>query len=197
MADRGRRTRALQSGVGHVTLGGVATDVALAKSNVVRYFGTREEIYLELITEACQEWQRAVTKRMGNAAGPDDVTTTLAETQAERPLFCDLLSHVANGLAHNVSLPAARAFRQVALRLSVELGAQVAQAHPDLTESEGSELARAAIYLAGGLYPAARPSPTLVELYRQDPDLAVLCPPFLPTLKRTLAAIAAGLPTLR
>ena len=47
------------------------------------------------------------------------------------------------------------------------------------------------------LYPAANPSPTLVEVYAQNPDLATACVPFLPTMKRALAAMAAGLPTLR
>ncbi|MEV1248540.1 helix-turn-helix domain-containing protein, partial [Nonomuraea sp. NPDC049750] len=42
------RELALRSGVRTVSLCAVAAAVGLAKSNVVRYFGTREEIYLEL-----------------------------------------------------------------------------------------------------------------------------------------------------
>jgi hypothetical protein len=46
-------------------------------------------------------------------------------------------------------------------------------------------------------HPAANPPPTLVELYAQDPVIAAACVPFAPTMTRVLAAIAAGLPTLR
>ncbi|HEX2171460.1 MAG TPA: helix-turn-helix domain-containing protein, partial [Dehalococcoidia bacterium] len=42
------RQLAVESGVDNVSLGNVAAAVGLTKSNVVRYFGTREEIYLEL-----------------------------------------------------------------------------------------------------------------------------------------------------
>jgi hypothetical protein len=47
------------------------------------------------------------------------------------------------------------------------------------------------------LYPAANPPPVLAELYARDPQLAAACVPFVPTVKRALAAFVAGLPTLR
>lgn len=191
------RELALRSGVRNVSLGSVAAAVGLAKSNVGRYFGTREEIYLELAAEEFQDWAGVVGERLEKATGSDDIIAALAETLVVRPLFCDLLSHSATTLEHNVSVPAIRAFKQVMLRIIDELGARVGQTHPDLTESEGGELVAAALGFAGTLYPVANPSPTLVELYAQDPDIAAACLPFLPTLKRTLTAIAAGLPTLR
>jgi AcrR family transcriptional regulator len=191
------RELALRSGVRNVSLGSVAAAVGLAKSNVARYFGTREEIYLELAAEEWQGWESAVTERLRDATGLDDVIAALSETIEARPLFCDLLGHVSTSLEHNVSVPAAREFKQCVLRVVVELGARVTEARPELTEREGVELVEMAGALAGVLYPIVNPSPTMVELYAQDPDLAALCPPFLPTLKRALSALAAGLPTLR
>ncbi|MBB6346941.1 AcrR family transcriptional regulator [Nonomuraea muscovyensis] len=194
--DAARRL-ALESGVRNVTLGGVAADVGLAKSNVVRYFGTREEIYLELLTEAGRDWHDAVVGRLRQTTRPGDVVTVLAETLADRPLFCDLLGQLSQHLEHNVSLTAARAFKETALQLAGGLGQAIAQAHPGLTDDEAVELTHLAAWLAGCLYAASRPSPAVAELYQQEPRLAALCPPFLPTLHRALAALTAGLPTLR
>ncbi|QKV80998.1 TetR/AcrR family transcriptional regulator [Amycolatopsis sp. Hca4] len=188
------RELALESGVRNVTLGGVATAVGLAKSNVTRYFGTREEIYLELAAECWREWAAEVPRRL--AAG-GDVVDVLAETLAERTLFCDLMGHTATSLEHNVSVAAARDFKRVVLGAVADLGGVVAQAHPALTEGEAFELVAAAAGLAGMLYPAANPPPTLLEVYAQNPDLAAACVPLAPTLKRALAALAAGLPSLR
>ncbi|MDS0136014.1 MULTISPECIES: TetR family transcriptional regulator [unclassified Amycolatopsis] len=188
------RELALESGVRNVTLGSVATAVGLAKSNVTRYFGTREEIYLELASACWRDWVDEAARRL--AAG-EDVVDVLAETLAERTLFCDLLGHTATSLEHNVSVPAARDFKRGVLAAVAELGAAVAQASPDLTEGEGFELVAAASGLAGMLYPAANPPPTLLEVYAQNPELAVACLPLAPTLKRALAALAAGLPSLR
>ncbi|MEU4293087.1 hypothetical protein AB0E63_33100 [Kribbella sp. NPDC026596] len=77
----------------------------------------------------------------------------MVETLGARPLFCDLLSHAATSLEHNVSV--------------------------------------------GAVYPAANPPPTLAQVYLHEPDLAGARPIFLPTMKRLLAAIAAGLRTVR
>ncbi|MEO3792873.1 TetR family transcriptional regulator [Nonomuraea sp. B10E15] len=190
------RELAAASGVRNVSLGAVAEAVGLAKSNVVRYFGTREEIYLVL---ACEEWQRwadAATDRLRTARDTADVAAALADTIIDQPLFCDLLSHSSTSLEHNVSVAAAREFKITALRTAADLGAQVGRA-TGLTDREGMELVSAAAGLAGMLYPAANPPPTMAELYAQDPELAAHCPQLRPSLLRALMALAAGLPTLR
>jgi AcrR family transcriptional regulator len=191
------RDLAADAGVRNVSLGGVAEAVGLAKSNVVRYFGTREEIYLELAAESWTTWGEAAGERLGDAHDPGAVIAALTETLAARPLFCDLLSHTATTLEHNVSVSAARDFKRVVLGVLTQLGGIVARAHGGLTESEGFELAAAATALAGTFYPVCNPPASLAELYAQDPALAAACPPFLPTLTRAVAALAAGLPTLR
>jgi AcrR family transcriptional regulator len=187
------RRLAVDNGVNHVSLGGVAAEVGLAKSNVVRYFGTREEIYLELAAEGWREWGAAV---LGRLDAGDDAVAALAETLAERPLFCDLLSHDSTSLEHNASHDAALAYKRTMVAVIGETGAAVARVL-ELTESEGFELVIAAIGFAGMLYPADNPPPVLAEVYEQHPELAAARPPFLPTMRRMLAALAAGLPSLR
>lgn len=188
------RRLALESGVANVSLGGVAAAVGLAKSNVVRYFGTREEIYLELAAECWRDWRDDVRERLD--AG-EDAVDTLAETLVVRPLFCDLLSHASISLEHNVSVESTREYKETMVGVIKELGAAVAKAQPSLTEAEGVELVTAASGLVSVLYPADNPPPTLAEVYDQAPHLAAARPPFLPTMKRLLAATAAGLPALR
>lgn len=190
------RELALRSGVRTVSLRAVAAAAGLAKSNVVRYFGTREEIYLELTAEEWQDWKQAVTERLRASDGPGDVVDALAETLEARSLLCDLFGNAAASLEHNVSLDAARAFKVTLLDVGAEIGAEVARAS-GLTDGEGEELVRTATALAAFLYPIAHPSPVLAELYAQEPWIAAARPPFLPALKRALTAFLAGLPTLR
>ncbi|TMR16569.1 TetR/AcrR family transcriptional regulator [Nonomuraea turkmeniaca] len=190
------RELAMASGVRNVSLGAVAEAVGLAKSNIMRYFGTREEIYLQLAVDEWQHWAEAATGRLRAATGMPEVVTALAETLTARPLFCDLLSHTAISLEHNVSVEAAHTFKRAVMGVLAEVTTQVAHA-TDLAEGEARELVMAAAGLAGMLYPAANPSPTLTEVYARDPELAVMCPEMLPTLVRVLSALAAGLPTLR
>ena len=190
------RDLARASGVRTVSLGAVAEAVGLAKSNIQRYFGTREEIYLELLTEEWRQWAQAASTRLPDTHGTAEAIAALAETMVDRPLFCDLLSHASTTLEHNVSVPAARTFKHTLHDLLTAMGADVARA-TELTEREGAELVATASALAGTLYRAANPSPVVAQVYAEDPELAASHPALLPTLVRTLSALAAGLPTLR
>ena len=190
------RDLARASGVGKVSLGAVAEAVGLAKSNIARYFGTREEIYLELLAEEWQQWAEAASARLHDARDTAGAVAALAETIVDRRLFCDLLSHASTSLEQNVSVPAARTFKHALHDILAAMGADVARA-TDLTEREGAELVGIASGLAGMLYPAANPPPVLAQVYAEDPALAASRPALLPTLLRTLSALAAGLPTLR
>ncbi|MFG1701311.1 TetR/AcrR family transcriptional regulator [Nonomuraea sp. NPDC049309] len=204
------RELARTSGVRNVSLGAVAEAVGLAKSNIVRYFGTREEIYLVLLVEEWRSWSDAVRDALGrrpepsrNEPGPGpehrsphQIATLLTDTLIERPLFCDLLSHSSTTLEHNVSVEAARTYKVTVLSLVAELGEHVAAA-AGLSPREGAELVGAACALAGMLYHASNPPPALAQVYAEDPALDAACPKMAPSLARALTALAAGLPALR
>ncbi|MER7788104.1 TetR family transcriptional regulator [Streptomyces sp. NPDC097640] len=188
------RELASGSGVRQVSLGNVAAAVGLAKSNLVRYFGTREEIFLVLAVDEWHGWAGDVLTRLSNGEGPVDA---LAEPFAARPLFCDLLSQMGATLEHNISVSAARDFKRAVNTINGELADAITRALPTVTVGEARELAAQAPMLAGTYYPATHPPRTLAELYAQEPELAADCPALVPSLKRTLAAMAAGLPALR
>jgi AcrR family transcriptional regulator len=190
------RHLAVESGVRTVSLGAVAEAVGLAKSNISRYFGTREEIYLELLAAEWQDFNRAVAESLRDAESPNQAIIALAETMVGRPFFCDLLSHLPTSLEQNVSLEAARTFKHAVHQHVSATGAELARA-THLTDREAAELVAAASGLSGLLYRAANPPPALARLYVDDPELAATQPALLPTLIRILSALAAGLPTLR
>lgn len=191
---------AQREGVQGVTLAAVAAAVGLAKSNVLRYFGTREEIYLALMTQEWQEWTQEITARLdGWAAGRaelSELSAVLAGSLADRPLFCDLQSVLATSLEQNVGLEAARGYKRAAVG-SLDRAGELIAARSELTPAEGFELAAAATTFAGMLWPVAHPAAVLRALYEAEPELARACPPFRPTLERLIHAVALGLPRLR
>ncbi|MFI6297195.1 TetR family transcriptional regulator [Nonomuraea sp. NPDC050790] len=188
------RELAVKRGVREVSLGALAAAVGLAKSNVVRYFGTREEVFLTLAAAEWRAWAEAVTARLATG---DGLVTVLVDTLAERHLFCDLLAHSPTSLEHNISVEAAREFKTVVIATIAALGAQAAAADPSLPEQEATELVMLATALAGTLHAVTNPPPTIAELYAQDPEIAAVCPPFSPTLHRALTACARGFQTMR
>jgi AcrR family transcriptional regulator len=183
-------------GVRNVTLGAVAEAVGLAKSNLARYFATREEIYLELLAQEWRGWAQDLSVRLPATRGRAQAAAAVAETIAARPLFCDLLSQVSTTLEHNVSIPAARDFKYAMHDVLATTAAELARA-TRLSEPEARELLGLAAGLAGLLWPLVNPPAVLEQLYAQDPQLAAGRADMVPTLVRSLTALAAGLPTLR
>lgn len=188
------RELALRDGVRNVTLGGVAVAVGLAKSNVVRYFDTREEIFLVLAAEELRAWGEELGGRLRAAAGADEVIDAVAESLADRPLLCDLAGHWSTSLEHNVSIEAAREFKTTTRTVVAELAARCAAVYPGLAESEGVELIGGVLGFAAVLYPSVNPPPALAALYAQEPELAMYHDkPFAAQLRRVVQVLAAGL----
>jgi len=186
-----------QSGVARVSLGDIATAVGLAKSNVLRYFGTREEIYLQLAVREGTAWGDAATTALQQASGFPAVATALADAYADRPLYCDLTTHSETMLEHNVSVAALQVYKEWAIDLYLRVGRAIAAAEPALTDRDGAALVMAASAFVTKLFPLTRPSAALRELYERQPGIAQTFPPFRPTLHRMIAATAAGMPLVR
>src|ERR1700734_2466121 len=83
--------------VAEVTLNELSRRVGLAKSNVLRYFESREAVLLDLLGSEWQEWLTAVAGQLDEAvdasapvtARGDQVATVLAISLAARPVLCD------------------------------------------------------------------------------------------------------------
>ena len=183
------------SGVARVSLGDIAAAVGLAKSNVLRYFGTREEIYLHLTMREGADWAAAASTALRGASGFAATATALADAYADRPLYCDLTTHTETMLEHNVSVDALRVHKLWAIDTYFTLGGQITTACPQLTGADGASLVMAASAFVAKLFPLTRPAAALRELYDREPEIARVFPPFRPTLQRMIAATAAGLPS--
>jgi AcrR family transcriptional regulator len=64
------RDLALRDGVRAVSLADIAARVGIHKSALLRYFETREQIFLELTAQAWREWTAALHAELAPAPGP-------------------------------------------------------------------------------------------------------------------------------
>jgi AcrR family transcriptional regulator len=108
--------------VTEISLRELSRRVGLAKSNVLRYFESREAVFLELLDVATREWLDELTvdlARLRNGSGavrPDSVpyervAETIAASLVPRSLLCELTSVLANVLERNVSVEVALRFK--------------------------------------------------------------------------------------
>ena len=164
------RTLGLRDGVRSVTLTDIAHEVGIHKSAVLRYFETREEIYLRLTAQGWQEWAQAVrTELAGN--GPAALADALTSTLAQRPLFCELLAHASLHLERNVSTESVRDFKLTGLDAVDVLRSVAVATVPGLGANGSADLVAGVAAFAASLWQTAHPPATLADLYRSDPRL--------------------------
>jgi AcrR family transcriptional regulator len=194
------RDLARRDGVRDVSLADIAGQVGIHKSALLRYFETREQIFLELTAEAWRDWVQALHGELDSAAEESAergsaqlVADVFARSFGDRPLLCDLIAHTPLNLERNVSPEAVRRYKLVSLGAVDEAAALVRRALPELTLDEGREFVAAIASLAGAVWQIANPVPALAELYASDPALGLACVDLTPRLRRTAGILLAGL----
>ncbi|MFJ8622011.1 TetR family transcriptional regulator [Kitasatospora sp. NPDC093550] len=184
-----------ERGIRDVSLTDIAAAVGMHKSALLRYFETREEIFLRLTAEGWQEWSGALAERLRDAPdpGPTAVARAFAGTLAARGLFCDLLAHAPLNLERNVSLDAVRDFKLATLAAREPITEAVREQLPTLSDEGVIDLIATAVSLAGALWQIANPGAEVAALYRSDPRLGHAVIEVEPRLARILTATITGL----
>jgi AcrR family transcriptional regulator len=188
------RELALRDGVRNVSLADIAARVGIHKSALLRYFETREQIFLELTAEAWLDWAKALHAGLAGAEGSARlVADVFARGFGDRPLLCDLIAHTPLNLERNVSPEAVRRYKLTSLGVVDEAAGLAHRVMPALTRAECREFVATLASLAGSLWQIANPPPALAELYASDPALGQACVDLTPRLRRTAEILLAGL----
>ncbi|KOV67487.1 TetR/AcrR family transcriptional regulator [Streptomyces sp. MMG1121] len=188
------RTLGRRRGVRDVTLTDIAAEVGMHKSALLRYFETREQIFLELTAEGWRQWSADLRGDLEHTARatPAGVAAVIAGTLAARPMFCDLLAQAPLNLERNVSIESVRSFKLATLHEVGLIGAELRRLL-GLTESQAVDTIATATGMAGALWQMATPGPRLRELYTSDPRLGHAVVEVEPRLTRVLTALLTGL----
>jgi AcrR family transcriptional regulator len=145
-----------------ISLRELADRVGLAKSNVLRYFDSREAIFLEVLDRTWTAWLDGLTLDPGRSqagyAREIRVATAVAAALIAEPLLCELFSAMAAVLERNISLAVARDFKARATANTARLAALVRAAVPALDEAGAAHFAAAAVVLVAGIWPYANPT---------------------------------------
>ncbi|MHA6626834.1 TetR family transcriptional regulator [Pseudonocardia sichuanensis] len=186
------RELAARDGVGAVSLAGIAAQVGMHKSALLKYFETREEIFLRLAETEWREWAAGATSALAAAGpAPRDVADALTRSVAERPLFCQLLLHSPLTLERNVSIEVVRAFKQVIHDVLAEVRGALQKALPALAPDACTDLLVMSGLAAAGLWQAAHPPPQVAAVYAERGGAE--CPDFTESLGRFVRVHLTGL----
>lgn len=180
-------------GIGTITLTEIAEAVGMHKSALLRYFETREEIFLILTAKGWQEWSEEIRTCLRGLSEltPSNTALAFAQTLTARPQFCDLLSNTPLSLERNVSIEAVRIFKTVALGEVTKI-IEVLMPAFELTTEQAIDFVATATGMAGALWQIASPSKEVAKLYLEDPQLSHAVVNARESLERILTALLMG-----
>jgi AcrR family transcriptional regulator len=187
--------------VAQLSLNELSRRVGLAKSNVLRYFESREAVLLELLHTCAQDWLGTLRSRLAEAVDPaaplrvrsEQLAAAFAISLGQHPLLCDLISAQAGTLERNVSTEVVLKFKHASHDDLAELIGLLLDHLPELGEQDAGKFAVHTIILVGAAWVHAHPTEALMCAYEAEPELADMLVDFTTTVTETSAVVLAGL----
>jgi AcrR family transcriptional regulator len=186
--------------VSEVSLNELSRRVGLAKSNVLRYFESREAILLELLDRATKRWLGELSKQLAAEIDPcgtarergDQLAAALARSVTPQRVLCDLLSAQAGVLEHNVSAAVVARYKRAMSDNHAAL-TELARRHlPELGGDGAWRVCAMALLIIGALWSHTQHSASVLAAYEADPSLAALRLDFTVALEEALATLITG-----
>ncbi|GHH92039.1 TetR/AcrR family transcriptional regulator [Streptomyces capillispiralis] len=167
--------------VAEVSLNELSRRVGLAKSNVLRYFESREAVLLELLDAFLESWLTELADELAAGveaqAAPDvragQLAEVLSRSLAERVVLCDLFGAQGGVLEHNVSVEVAKRHKRSSHARLATMTELVRRHVPEL--GDGAQMfCLMGLVSAGALSAYVPPPPSLLAAYEEEPALGVL-----------------------
>lgn len=178
-----------------VSLSEIARQAGFTKSNVYRYYSSREEIFLALVLLEFRDWCGSLSsslRALSAGVSAVDMAGVLVGSLAGRAVFLRLLSLLETSIERNSSEAALLSFKLELKALHDELLTELARLRPSWSFEDLRYLLVSFYAEVKGLWPMTQRSP-MVERVMSHPELTQMCTEFEPVLIRWLGAAIAGL----
>ncbi|MBO3095029.1 TetR/AcrR family transcriptional regulator [Cellulomonas dongxiuzhuiae] len=183
--------------VADVSLNELSRRVGLAKSNVLRYFESREAVLLELLDDRLGVWLADLEGELAEGvevdAPPEARATLLADvlsrSLAARPVLCDLFGAQGGVLEHNVSVEVVKRHKRASLAHLGTMAGLLRRVVPELGD-DAVRFGLLTLVTAGAVSSYVPPPPSLLAAFEEEPELAIF---HLDLREGLQAALTAGL----
>ncbi|MER6835374.1 TetR family transcriptional regulator [Streptomyces cellulosae] len=185
--------------VAEVSLNELSRRVGLAKSNVLRYFESREAILLELLDDFLGSWLDALAEELAKGvdahAAPEVRARQLAEvlsrSLAERKVLCDLLGAQGGVLERNVSVEVVKRHKRASIARLATMSELVGHHVPEIGDST-PQFCLLALAAGGALGAYVPPPPSVLAAYAEEPELSALHMELPDALRITVTSLLLG-----
>ena len=166
----GRLLAWLEEGPTGAGLNAIAARAGFTKSNIYRYFESREEVLLTLLLQEQEAFVAALIARLDSLT-PGFVGAAAAAISSEflaRQRYCKLISMTSSVLEQNVSEDSIATYKRAINAQIQPVAPALMRALPSLTLADAQWLFRVVATLIAGMWPAAYPSAAAQRVLDRD-----------------------------
>ncbi len=179
-----------EAGAAGAGLNAIAARAGFTKSNVYRYFESREQVLIELLHEAIDTFLPRIEAEIAGCAEGDRAAVAAAGTRAflAVPRFPQLLAILATTLEQNVSVDTLIAMKRHLMDMVQRIGGSIQDRLPGARLEDCIWVAATVGTFIAGLWPNTHPSAAAREVLAM-PEFSALRPSLERDLERLMLAL--------
>ncbi len=184
-----------KDGYEKVSLNGIAAEAGFTKSNIYRYFSSREEIFLNIFSNLFEKWVDdclAQLRKLEEDVRIELFAKTYVQSMLPHTQFLDLTPLLFISLEKNSSFEQLIIFKEVARDRLYEIAVEVCRIFPSLTIQEAFKYLNLSFAATTNYWAVSTENEELKKIY-QMPEFEMLKPNFEQDLTTAIEIILRGL----
>lgn len=184
-----------QNGYDKVSFNNIAAEAGFTKSNMYRYFSSREEIFLNIFSELFERWLDDCCKRLRaleQGAEPSQYADIYVQSLLAHRQFLDLTPILFTSLESNSSYEQLVEFKRLAKGLLFKLAMEIGRIYPEMDMEKAFKLLNLSHAATSSGWAAASDNAALNKLYEQE-EFQELKPDFERDLSSAIEIFIRGI----
>ncbi len=184
-----------KNGYEKVSFNGIASEAGFTKSNMYRYFKSKEEIFLVIFADLFEKWVDDYLSQLKKLKQEEDVNSfvnTWVGSIMSHPNFLDLMPILFSSLEKNSSYEQLVEFKKLSKNLLYKISIEISRIYPDIQGEKAFRFLSLSYAATSNYWSAESQNEALKKIYLQD-EFKELKPNFKKDLTESIEIIIQGI----
>lgn len=184
-----------EKGYDKVSFNGIAAEAGFTKSNLYRYFSSKDDIFLSIFSELFEGWVDDCLQRLAELPEHSEIerfTASWVASTRGRTQYLDLATLMLTSLERNSSFEQLLVFKRLAMNRLYEIAVAVCRIYPGLSIPQGFTFLTLGFAATNNYWAGATTNDALDRIYQMD-EFQQLKPDFEGNLASAISVILRGL----
>lgn len=159
------------NGYDKVSFNGIASEAGFTKSNMYRYFSSKEEIFLSIFSDLFKDWVNDCTEMLRNLDTNVAMSTfanSWVKSHNNHHQFLDLTTILFVSLERNSSYEQLVIFKRLAKNLLSEIALEIIRIYPDFRMDDAFSFLNLSFAATSSFWAGSTQNESLTKIYQQE-----------------------------